>query len=508
VITFGGGADEAGRASTANGHADPATAAARVDEQRRLLLAALRRADLPLERLWLRYFGLGGIADLTQVQSYLDGVAGLPADQRDMLAHAVNERLDELAWRPRVPYSRALPEVRPQHGALAALLHLLEGAHGAPPDRLPELVGLAGEALDVSAVLYLVDHEQRLLRPVPQAPGADPPDPHGIDSTLPGRAFRDVRPVAADSADEPRLWVPLLDGEERLGVLEARVHDPARLADASLREQLSWVAALLGHLVSVTSRYGDALDGVRRNRARTPAAELVWSLLPPLTAAANGFVLAGQMEPIDAVGSDAFDYTVSDRAVQLGIFDGMGSSIAAGLLTAAALSAYRSARRNGHGLYDQARTIDETLCDELGDGALVTGTLAKLDLASGRLRYLSAGGPQPLLMRGGRVVKTLTGARREPFGRGGVELTIAEEMLQPGDWLVLYTDGLIDAQDAAGRAFSHGRLVDLLEREAAAGHPPPETVRRVTRAVLEHQQGVRQQDATLLLGRWDVGAAR
>jgi serine phosphatase RsbU (regulator of sigma subunit) len=189
------------------------------------------------------------------------------------------------------------------------------------------------------------------------------------------------------------------------------------------------------------------------------------------------------------------------------VFDGMGTSIGAGLLTAAALSAYRSSRRNGQGLYDQARTIDDTLRDELGDAALVTGVLAQLDLTTGRLRYLSAGGPEPLVMRDGRVVKTLAGGRREPFGCGGVELTIAEEALQPGDWLVLHTDGLIEARDAAGRAFSRTRLVDLLEREAAAGHPPPEMVRRVTRAVLEHQQGVPQVDAALVLGRWDVGAS-
>ena len=493
----------------ANGHPDADASAARADEQRRLLVAALRRADLPLERLWLRYFGLGGLADLAEVESYLQGDHSLPDDQRDVLAHAVNERLDELAWRRRVPYSRALPEVRPQHGALAALLHLLDGAHGAPPDRLPALVDLAGQALDVHAVLYLVDHGQQVLVPLP-AGGADPDavgEPLGVDSTLPGRAFRDVRPVAADSEDQPRLWVPVLDGEERLGVLEARVHDPARLADASLREQLAWVAALIGHLVSVTSRYGDALDATRRHQARTPAAELVWSLLPPLTAAANGFVLAGQVEPIHAVGADAFDYAVSDRTVQLGVFDGMGTSIAAGLLTAAALSAYRSARRNGHGLYDQARTIDDTLRDELGDAALVTGVLAQLDLTTGRLRCLSAGGPEPLVMRDGRVVKTLAGGRREPFGCGSVELTIAEEALQPGDWLVVHTDGLIEARDAAGRAFSRARLVDLLEREAAAGHPPPEMVRRVTRAVLEHQQGAPQVDAALVLGRWEVGAS-
>jgi len=144
------------------------------DEQRRLLLAAVRRSDLPLEQLWLRYFGLGGQADLVEVEGYLDGLMPLAPAQRDVLAHAVNERLDELAWRPRAPYNRPLPEVRPQHGPLAALAELLEGVHHASPERLPALVAQAGLALDVGAVLYLVDHEQQALVPSGRR---DPPSP-------------------------------------------------------------------------------------------------------------------------------------------------------------------------------------------------------------------------------------------------------------------------------------------------------------------------------------------
>ena len=474
------------------------------EEQRRLLLAAVRRSDLPLEQLWLRYFGLGGQADLIDVEGYLDGLFPLAPAQRDVLAHAVNERLDELAWRPRAPYSRALPEVRPQHGPLAALAELLEGVHHASPERLPALVARAGLALDVEAVLYLVDHEQQALVPLGDE-GAS--QPLGIDTTLPGRAFRDVRVIAADSEGGPRLWLPVIDCEERLGVLEARVGESERLNDRSLREQLSWVAALIGHLVTATSRFGDALDFARRRRPRTPAAELVWSLLPPLTASAGGLVLAGMVEPAHSVGGDAFDYAVSDRMVQLCILDGMGRCLDAGLLTAAALSAYRSARRDGQGLYGQARAVDETLQEQVHGEAFVTGVLAEVDLATGRLRYLSAGHPEPLLMRAGRVVKTLTGGRRLPFGLGGAELTIAEEALQPGDWLVLHTDGVTEARDPNGTTFGRDRLVDLLEREAAAAHPPPETVRRVTRAVMEHQRGVLQDDASVLLARWDVDAA-
>src|SRR5215217_596473 len=99
-------------------------------EQRRALDVGYRRAELTLEQLWLRYFALGGIAGLVEVEAYLHGLVPLPPVQRDLLAQAVNERLDELTWRHRVPYSRSVREDRPEEGPLAALVTLLEGVRG------------------------------------------------------------------------------------------------------------------------------------------------------------------------------------------------------------------------------------------------------------------------------------------------------------------------------------------------------------------------------------------
>jgi hypothetical protein len=66
------------------------------DTQDTALAAALRRADLTLEQLWTRYFALGGDADLMDVDAHVAGLVRLPPGERDKLAHAVNERLDEV----------------------------------------------------------------------------------------------------------------------------------------------------------------------------------------------------------------------------------------------------------------------------------------------------------------------------------------------------------------------------------------------------------------------------
>ena len=358
---------------------------ARTDEheQRRALDVGYRRAELTLEQLWVRYFALGGVAGLVEVEAYLHGMMSLPPLQRDILAHAVNERLDELTWRHRVPYSRSAREGRPASGPLAALVTLLEGMRLAPPERLPVAAAAAGRALGVQVVIYLVDYEQRLLTPVTTADGPAR-EPCAVEATLPGRAFRQVEVLPSEAGGAPRLWVPLLDGVERLGVLEVVMDDAADLYDGVLRQQCQWVSGLLGHLVVAVNHYGDALDAARRQRSRSPAAELVWDLLPSLTAGTDRCVLSGLVEPSYEVGGDAFDYALSETTAHLAIFDSVGHSLTSGIVAAVALAAYRSTRRKGGSLLAQATAIEDALVEAFGEqGRFITGVLAELDLTSG-----------------------------------------------------------------------------------------------------------------------------
>jgi hypothetical protein len=472
------------------------------EDQASALRAAYEAAGLTLEQLWTRYFALGGSADLLEVDGQLAGLLQLPSGERDVLAHAINERIDELAARHRAPYSRVFRESRPTTGPLAALVSLLEAAGSAPPERLPALATAAARALGVDVVVHLIDHEHRAL--VRLAPGgrALAVPPQGLDSTMAGRAFRTTQILSSDRGDQPRLWVPMVDGADRLGVLEVHLSTPDELYDPALRQQCTWLAGLLAHLVASMGPYGDELERPRRRQRLAPSAELIWQQLPPLTAATDAFVLAGMLEPSYQVGGDAFDYALSERTVSLGIFDAVGHGLSAALIAAATLAGYRSARRDGRGVFDQARSIDDVISGTFPGSAFVTGVLAEVDVASGRLRYVNAGHPPPLLLRQGRVVKELADGRRVPFGIDTGGLTVAEEILEPGDWLALYTDGITEARDENGNWFGEKRLMEFLTRAIAAGQPPPETVRRLTQAVLDHQGGLLQDDATILLARW------
>jgi serine phosphatase RsbU (regulator of sigma subunit) len=129
-----------------------------------------------------------------------------------------------------------------------------------------------------------------------------------------------------------------------------------------------------------------------------------------------------------------------------------------------------------------------------------------LDIATGALRYLNAGHPRPLLLRRGKAVRQLMGGRRLPLGLGrGAAADAGQEQLEPGDRILLHTDGVVEAKDPDGVLFGLDRLVDLAERGAAAGLPAPETLRRLAHTVVEHQHVPPRDDATLVLLEWSEG---
>ncbi len=364
-------------------------------------------------------------------------------------------------------------------------------------DDVTSLVGL-------SARLYLVDLGQRDLHPVRREDGPALP----VGSTLAGRAFARLEIVVAAADGGPvHLWLPVLDGTERLGALRLTLPAGADPRDKVLRGNCWTLAGQIAHLVLSKQLYSDLFHRVRRGKPLSVAAELLWQLLPPKVFATDQVVIAAAMEPYDQVGGDGFDYAVDDGRAWVAIFDAMGHDLHAGLTTSMALAATRNARRGGAGLIGAAELADRTIAAHRPDGSLsyATAFLAHLDLDTGELHYLNAGHPAPAVLRDGRVVRLLDTVSRPPLGLGDLqtrEPVVRQEKLQPGDRVLFYTDGVTEARNPQGEQFGVDRLADLTERHEAAGLPAPETLRRVVRAVLDHQDGHLQDDATLLVLEW------
>ena len=390
----------------------------------------------------------------------------------------------------------------------AVLESLLDRAHLVLPDELPGVVDEVASQVGLRTTIWMVDYEQTSLRALlPE--GEDAPEPMPIDGTLPGRAFTAVASVyaAGGDADAGRLWVPIVDGTDRLGVMEFVPTGPVPLQERTFVSRCELYAGLVGHLIATVAMRGDHIDRTRRSRPMSIGSELLWRQLPPLTSSSERAVVTALLEPCYDIGGDGFDYTIEKGTAYLLVLDAMGRGLQAGLACSVALASIRATRRAGRGLYDQARAADVALVEQFPDSRFVTAVLAELDLRTGRLRYINAGHPAPLLLRRGRLVRELPHGRRMPLGVDDPLVEVAEEMLQPDDRLLLYTDGVTEARAVGGERFGLERLVGLVERHAGAGLPAPETLRRLAHAVLAHQAGPPADDATLMLVEWSAAAA-
>lgn len=376
---------------------------------------------------------------------------------------------------------------------------LVSAPDGIEPHRLIGLVAQGVEILGgASPSVWLADVAKRSLVRIDPARQESVP----IDGSVAGRCFITSEVVEVEGDDGRRIWVPLLTGVDRVGVLE--VADAEGALDIAALERFASVVA--SELVT-SNQYTDHFTRARRQRPMTLAAELQWASLPPASFGTDTVRVAGMVEPAYEVGGDAFDYACSDELLSVGIFDAVGHNLESSIISSLALGAYRHGRRHERSLLESAAGIDAVIRDQLGEGRFVTGQIGELDIASGRFRWLNAGHPLPLLIRQGRVVGPLHCAARPPFGfdhfARGRETEVAEEQLEPGDAILLYSDGVIERRSASGPDFGMERLGDLLQNAFAAQVSPPETLRRLANAVLDFHGGRLDDDASTLLVVWD-----
>jgi hypothetical protein len=392
--------------------------------------------------------------------------------------------------------------------AVADMLNeLLRRSHLCAPSDLAAVIADQARSIGARDVrVYLIDYEQRGLVALPDTQRAGLA-PLSVVGTIAGRAFSTTSTLRSSAEDGgERLWLPLLDGAERLGVIDMSFDE------AVVSERTVMVCERYAHLIAMLivskAAYGDVFEVARRRRPMTIASELLWQLTPPLVFASDRLVLAGMLEPCYDNGGDALDYAVNDGVLHVGVFDAMGHGLAAAGVAAFALSAYRHSRRRGCGLLETYDAMDDAVRDQFPGERYVTAVVAQLDLSTGRLTWISAGHPPPLVIRDGRLARTLSAPPAAPLGipLDGPSPVLAEESLEPGDLLLLYTDGLTEARHPDGQMFTVAGLGEFIEREAAAGQIAPETLRRLRHAIVDRQPGPLRDDATAVLVEWHRGS--
>lgn len=373
-------------------------------------------------------------------------------------------------------------------------------ARDADPASLPGL--LATSAAEVGATdvtVYLVDFGQSVLEPLPDLQThADLPTTEHVTSTMAGRAFLTQSAVVAARPEGMRVWVPIIEGSDRTGVVALTLPD----ADESTIDACVELGLLAGYLIATHTRCTDLYNLHRRRRTMTLAASIQWDLLPPLVLKTAAVGVAGIIEPAYEVGGDCFDYAVNGPVLDVGIIDAMGHGLRSTGVAGVAMGSYRHDRREGQSLTNMHQNLSRVLADQYDGAAFATGLLLRIDIATGAMTAVNAGHPLPLLIRGGKVIGELEVQPTPPWGLFDVHPVQAEVSLEPGDELLVYTDGVIEARTPDGDEFGVDRLMDLAGQNASDQLEPEEIVRRLVRSVLEHQKANLADDATLLLVQW------
>ncbi|KPC64724.1 serine/threonine protein phosphatase [Streptomyces chattanoogensis] len=366
------------------------------------------------------------------------------------------------------------------------------------PVDLSALANRCASALGLNtALIYLVDLQQWLLVPLDESL-----EPVPVDASEAGWAYRTVSPRVMDNGDGMVVWLPLVDGVERLGVLAVQT----ATLDGSRMRRSRMLADLLAMVVTSKRTYSDWIVARTRTATMQLPAEMLRAFLPPRTIGSKQCVSTAVLEPAYDVGGDAFDHAVVKHVLHTMILDAMGHDLSSGLTTSVAMAGARNARRSGADLPDLVGNVDRALAQWLPDH-FSTGVVCRLDASTGELRWINCGHPPPLLIRAERVLDgALDSPPQPPIGLH-LELASAtrqvhETKLEPGDRVLLYTDGVVEARDGNGVEFGLARFTDFIIRASAEGQRPAEVLRLLIHAILDYQHNDLRDDATILLFEW------
>jgi phosphoserine phosphatase RsbU/P len=302
--------------------------------------------------------------------------------------------------------------------------------------------------------------------------------------------------IACEPETMSELDIPLKANGKLIGVLT--VQHPE--VDGFSPEQIDILEGLAAHIaVAVENARRFQQERTSNEQLHTKEQEARYiqqALFPKVAPFLAGFEVLGCCVPADAVGGDWYDYIpLKDGRWGLVLGDVSGKGIGAALTMSSTRALVRSFAENADGAATVLARVNRVLLDDLPAGRFVTLVYAVLDPASKSLTFANAGHPWPLFVNGDpHFLQTTSGL---PLGIADSTFDEYRVELPKGSRLLLYTDGITEAENLAGEEYG----IERLRRHAANPDVSPETVLQDVRTFVDGKN--LQDDATLIVVRAD-----
>ena len=225
------------------------------------------------------------------------------------------------------------------------------------------------------------------------------------------------------------------------------------------------------------------------------AHDLQMGLMPKESPLIEGLDIAGRCIPAGQVGGDVFQYAWRDGSFALCLADVTGKAMEAAIPMVLFDGILESQMEQGGEMEDLFQRLNRVLCRKLRGHTSVCFVMGQLDLKNRSFRAVNAGCPYPYLFRAetGEVVELQGDAY--PLGiRPDTDYAAVEERLQPGDCVVLCSDGIIEADDGTGRQFGYERTASTVRSAGLEGRSSQATIDHLLEAVHAFRGSAPQSD--------------
>lgn len=275
--------------------------------------------------------------------------------------------------------------------------------------------------------------------------------------------FREQKSIVAQRV-RSFLAVPLQTGDRVIGLIyvdNAAIVRPFSHEDLDLLTVMANVAAIrIEHARLAEVEQNEKLMELELAQA----SEIQLSLLPTAAPALDGYDIAGYNLPCRTVGGDYYDFVrYKDERLGVVVGDVSGKGLPAALMMSSLQARVHMLVETSPDPASAVTILNRNLAERCPAGKFVTFFYGLLDPATGRLTYSNAGHNYPLLLRASGEVEELTGSGMVLGIFPSLDYESRETKLDPGDMLVLFSDGVTEARSPqTDEEFGNSRLVEFL----------------------------------------------